>query len=202
MAQKNRTTLKSYFETGDKPTESQFEDLIDSFVSHQDDSFVSSLPNATTSQKGIAEQATLAEVNAGTDDSRFVTAKGAKQAAIIHAPVLSVNGQTGNITVGHDSGWQSASLINGFVHYGGAYEPARYRRKNGVVYLQGLIKGGTAGSPIFHLPSDFRPSKRLIFAIIGNGNIARIDIDVNGVVIASVHYPQFMSLSGISFVVD
>ena len=30
MAQKNKTILKSYFETGDKPTQQQFADLIDS----------------------------------------------------------------------------------------------------------------------------------------------------------------------------
>ena len=30
MAQQNRTTLKTYFETGDKPTQAQFGDLIDS----------------------------------------------------------------------------------------------------------------------------------------------------------------------------
>lgn len=30
MAQQTKTTLKSYFETGDKPTEQQFADLIDS----------------------------------------------------------------------------------------------------------------------------------------------------------------------------
>lgn len=30
MAQQNKTTLKSYFETGDKPTQAQFADLIDS----------------------------------------------------------------------------------------------------------------------------------------------------------------------------
>ncbi len=33
---KSRTVLKSYFETGDKPTEPQFSDLIDSLV-HLDD---------------------------------------------------------------------------------------------------------------------------------------------------------------------
>ncbi len=32
MATQNRTTLKSYFETGDKPTQSQFADLIDSMA--------------------------------------------------------------------------------------------------------------------------------------------------------------------------
>jgi len=37
MAQKNRTTLKSYFNTGDKPTEQQFGDLIDSCFNLEDD---------------------------------------------------------------------------------------------------------------------------------------------------------------------
>ena len=32
MAQVNRTTLKTYFETGDVPTEAQFIDLIDSLL--------------------------------------------------------------------------------------------------------------------------------------------------------------------------
>ena len=32
MAQQTRTTLKNYFLTGDKPTQSQFADLIDSFL--------------------------------------------------------------------------------------------------------------------------------------------------------------------------
>jgi hypothetical protein len=37
MAVQNRTTLKTYFETGDKPTEAQFIDLIDSLLSRGDD---------------------------------------------------------------------------------------------------------------------------------------------------------------------
>lgn len=35
MATQNRTTLKSYFETGDIPTEAQFADLIDSATPHE-----------------------------------------------------------------------------------------------------------------------------------------------------------------------
>jgi len=37
MAEQNRTTLKSYFETNDYPTESQFSDLIDSCENIADD---------------------------------------------------------------------------------------------------------------------------------------------------------------------
>lgn len=38
MAQQNRSTLKSFFKTGDVPTENQFSDLIDSFINRLDDS--------------------------------------------------------------------------------------------------------------------------------------------------------------------
>jgi len=36
MAVQSRTTLKGYFNTNDRPTETQFSDLIDSFVSMND----------------------------------------------------------------------------------------------------------------------------------------------------------------------
>ena len=32
MAKQNRTTLKNYFQTGDKPSQAQYADLIDSKV--------------------------------------------------------------------------------------------------------------------------------------------------------------------------
>jgi len=37
MAQQNRTVLKTYFETGDTPTEAEFIDLIDSSYNESDD---------------------------------------------------------------------------------------------------------------------------------------------------------------------
>jgi hypothetical protein len=44
MAVKNRNILKSYFETGDKPTEAQFIDLIDSMFNISEDSPVQGTP--------------------------------------------------------------------------------------------------------------------------------------------------------------
>jgi len=55
MAQVNRTVLKSYFETGDKPTEGQFIDLIDSLT------LVSQLGDATLSS--AAKNPTAPDVN-------------------------------------------------------------------------------------------------------------------------------------------
>jgi len=42
MAEQTRTTLKTYFETGDTPTESQFADLIDSVSNITDDGILTS----------------------------------------------------------------------------------------------------------------------------------------------------------------
>jgi len=47
MAQKDRTTLKSYFETGDLPTQSEFADLIDSF------------PNLSEKEYGVFQKKTI-----------------------------------------------------------------------------------------------------------------------------------------------
>lgn len=108
MAEKSRETLKESFKVGSKPTEQDYIDIIDSFVNKTEDNFVEViplLPDATTTQKGIVEQATLAEVEEGEDNTRFLTPKGAKRAVELftpEAPVKSVNGQTGIVTVALD----------------------------------------------------------------------------------------------------
>lgn len=140
MAEKNRTELKSYFETGDRPTQDEFIDLIDSKVNRGQDKATlaealttndtkyitpktanhivdSAVPNATISTSGKVELATLAEVTTGTDTSRAVTPQGAKRAAEIHAPVTSVNGQTGAITLAVDDGTNNGSVRNGIIKF-------------------------------------------------------------------------------------
>lgn len=48
---KSKSVLKSYFNTGDKPTESQFSDLIDSLV-HQDEANRIYITGTSTNDKG------------------------------------------------------------------------------------------------------------------------------------------------------
>ncbi|MGB8191408.1 MAG: hypothetical protein WCF67_05785, partial [Chitinophagaceae bacterium] len=202
MAEKNRADLKSYFEAGDRPKASQFVDLIDSFVNRTDDSFVATLPDATTSQKGVVEQATLPEVTAGTDTTRYVTPEGAKKAVETFAPALSpvqsVNGQTGNVVLAlpDDTGWTNATLLNGFANYNDpTYQGARFRRKGGVVHIEGLVMNGAVNGVIFQLPVGYRPAKRIIFPTIINSNIiGRIDVEANGNVLANPGNPGWTSL--------
>lgn len=138
MAKKNRTDLKAFFKTGDKPTQSQFADLIDSFYNIDED----------------------------------------------------------------DSGWQIATLQNGFENYEGPYSNVQYRKKNGIIYIDGLIKNGSPNSVIFNLPVGFRPSARLVFPALSNFIAYRIDVHPNGDVEAITHHTVWMSLANISFIAD
>ena len=206
--EQSRGILKSYFETGDKPTEQEYVDLIDSCLNKTDDAFVSSIPDATTTKKGIAEQATLAEVDTGTDTTRFVTPVGAKRAVETHALVKSVNGQTGNVIITNtndDSGWINATLLGTIGNKGGIFQRARYRKLNGVVYIEGVVKGGNSNltNTLFNLPLGFRPTKTLMMMAMRSGFAStRLDVKPNGDVNCFRFNSSWTSICGISFVVD
>ncbi len=84
MAVQTKVTLKGYFNTGDRPTEQQFADFIDSTVSPSED------------------LATTAEAQAGTVDTKFMTPKKVKESIISNAPVKTVNSKSptsGNVAL-------------------------------------------------------------------------------------------------------
>lgn len=80
---KSRTELKAYFETGDKPTQAQFAELINN-LSHATD-----------------DKATIAEAQTGTSDVKFITARTAK-ASVDKFAVTKINNTqatNGNIDI-------------------------------------------------------------------------------------------------------
>lgn len=88
-----------------------------------------------------------------------------------------------------DTGWQTPVLENGWTDYGGSYGPPRYRRLgNGMVVIEGLLKGGTVGTStaMFTLPAGFRPRVNLIMKPNENSGLsnARVDILPDGKVTA------------------
>jgi hypothetical protein len=208
MAEKNRATLKSYFETGDRPTQENFTDLVDSCLNRADDAFVQTLPDATTSQKGVVQQATATEVQAGANNQHYVTPAGAKLATETFSPVKSINGQTGIVTITipppvQDSGWINLVLANSFINIGSPYEVARCRKKAGVVYLEGVVKFGGSNLVIAQLPVGFRPANMLSFTVSTNSAaVGRINIASSGDILAASINTAFTSLSGIVFVVE
>lgn len=52
-----------------------------------------------------------------------------------------------------------------WTNYGGGYAPARYRRVNGIVYIEGLIAGlNSGGYLIFTMPEGYRPAMTIYSA--------------------------------------
>jgi len=70
MAEQGRTTLKGYFETGDKPTQAQFEDLIDSVPNTLD----SGVSNTEFSYLGGVTSAIQTQINSKQDELTGLTA--------------------------------------------------------------------------------------------------------------------------------
>jgi hypothetical protein len=235
MAIKNRQELKTYFETGDVPTQNQFEHLIDSSVNRSqdkanlaeaaddtnDEKYITPktakrvvethLPAATTSDAGIVRRSTSTEVAAGANVNAYVTPLNTKSAiedlAPDLAPVQSVNGQTGAVVTDSDSGWIFPALENGYVNFNTTwYGAVRYRKRNGVVYIEGLVKGGAANARLFKLPQGFNPYFVVIMTGISyaNSEYYSARININGTGEVHIHTPagEFTSLAGISFIVD
>lgn len=82
-------------------------------------------------------------------------------------------------------GWQTPTLLNSWVNYGGTNATAAYRKHGGSVYLQGVVKSGTAAT-IMQLPVGYRPLASIAFLVPcsdtgGSGGAwARLIIDTNG----------------------
>lgn len=232
MAEKHRSEVKPNFKTGKRPTEEHFFDLIDSAVNKLDDranlteaadetnneKFITPktakravethLPNATTTEAGIVRRSTSTEVDNGANVNAYVTPLNTKNAiedlAPGLAPVQSINNQVGDVVLelGEDSGWQSLLLQNNVINYGGTYQVARYRKKNGVVYIEGLLKGGIGNDvTIGTLPIGFRPNKRIVLFTQRLAGVARVDIKSNGEIICYSYNSTMTSISGISFII-
>lgn len=106
-----------------------------------------------------------------------------------------------SFVVGDDTGWIPAPLVNGWVDYGSNWTGARYRRVNGMVYLQGVVKNGTAPGTIFTLPEGFRPgggsNGNIIAASSSTGSEVRIDVLAGGAIYNQSSVNGYVSLADI-----
>lgn len=184
--------LKNKFKKGDKPTEVDYADLIDSFVNKLEDNYYKSntLPSATTAVQGVAKIATTAQIEAGADNTSFVTPQGVKSAIEQLAPVTAVNGAKGSVIVPDytqdDTGWLPITPALGVTAID--IKP-RCRKKVGVVYLEGEISitsTASTNTTLFTLGADFKPSTTVVFYTVGStGNMVRVQVETSGAVIAT-----------------
>jgi hypothetical protein len=101
--------------------------------------------------------------------------------------------------------WTGATLLNSWVNFGAPDQGARYRKIGGVVYLQGLIRSGTAtaGTIVLTLPAGFRPAATLVFATFNASGATRLDVDASGNVSGPLGLvATYTTLSGIQFPAD
>jgi hypothetical protein len=99
MGKQNREILKTYFNKGDRPSEDEFSDLIDSGLN------------------AIEDKATVLDTETGTNDEKFITPLGLKTSISKFAPVKKVNGTlpdaNGEVIITNLSG--SATTISGSI---------------------------------------------------------------------------------------
>jgi hypothetical protein len=103
--------------------------------------------------------------------------------------------------------WVAPTLENGWSNFGGAWVPAGYMKdSNGIVHLRGLLRPGTmvAGTPIFTLPTGFRPVSNEMFPVAsylgGTGYVGgTTEVYPNGQVRVLTGGTDHFSISGISF---
>lgn len=116
--------------------------------------------------------------------------------------------------------WQTPTLTNSWTAFGGSFAPPRYMRKNGIVYLKGMIASGAIGSTAFTLPTGFRPAEDGLFSSINSAvtsnnastgtahthNVVaiatRLRVNAAGTVVPETGANAYVSLSGISFVAE
>lgn len=65
--------------------------------------------------------------------------------------------------------WTAPTLLNSWVDYGGTAATARYRAEGDRTWIEGIVKNGTLGLPIFNLPAARRPAKDQHLATVTNG---------------------------------
>lgn len=105
------------------------------------------------------------------------------------------------------TGWSSLSMVNGWTWYDSAgifSTPAYTKAADGLVTLKGLIRSGTATSDtnVAILPAGFRPSARMIFEVINNSAVGRVDVLPSGEVRILTGGNTWLALDSISFMAE
>jgi hypothetical protein len=91
---------------------------------------------------------------------------------------------TGWAPAGDDTGWITPTLGAGWTAIGS--ETPRYRKKDGVVFLQGRATRSSGSAAAFTLPAGFVPDMQLVFLAESNGSSVRASIPLDGAIPGTV----------------
>lgn len=99
--------------------------------------------------------------------------------------------------------WQTPTLLNSWVAFGGSKQGPRYRRNLlGEVIVQGAVKSGSVSATIFTLPANFRPPADLDFVVWATGGPVLVTVQSDGQVVPTSASATETSLSGIRFQIN
>jgi hypothetical protein len=107
-------------------------------------------------------------------------------------------------SVWQPAGWTTASLLNSWVSNGAPWADPSYRRElDGKIRIRGMANGGTVNSPVFNLPSGFRPPNTVEFTRHSQaGNLVRLQVTTAGDVVQVGTTQGTISLDGVMFAVS
>lgn len=79
----------------------------------------------------------------------------------------------GHLDIQGEPDWIAMTLLNGFVEEPGAYQPS-YHYNGGTVFLRGLLKTATKGSPtpFATLPSGYRPAQTIYLPTVAYNSVS------------------------------
>jgi hypothetical protein len=123
----------------------------------------------------------------------------AQQVADLRSTMLGrPNGASGG-----DSTWTAPTLTNSWVNYGGAQEPAGYRKDaSGFVHLRGFIKNGSVSAAAFTLPAGYRPAYDVYAPVVSSGAFGYCIVTQAGLVMAYNGSSSWFSFAGITFLAE
>lgn len=77
--------------------------------------------------------------------------------------------------------WNEPTLLNSWANVGSPYyDAAYYKDPWNRVHLRGRIDTGSSAAIAFQLPSGFRPSAQMDFAVDNGGSAAQVSVDSSG----------------------
>lgn len=170
---------------------------------------------------------TLARLAAGTTDQELVIASGlpswysgAKKlldatGAMLYASAANVLAKLGIGTNGDilqvvsgipawkttldQPAWTAPTLLNSWVQHSTLQTVDYFKDSLGVVHLRGGIKNGTINTAAFTLPSGYRPSGLIVFAVPSNDVFGLLQVTTAGDVKPAVGSNAYFSLDGVTF---
>jgi hypothetical protein len=97
----------------------------------------------------------------------------------LDATIITFNGNFGS--------WTNITFNTGWVNFGAGYQTGQYRKVGDMVFLRGLVvRTSGADANITTLPTLHRPPANMLYDILSNDLLGRVDISTAGVVTLTI----------------